>query len=102
MAFSYKVRVALALEASARLSSLLLLIVSSTFRSLYDRTHVHLHLTLLLEWGKIMRPHETMSVRNAQLHSNDVFSTNEMPFLILGHFFKTSCFCAIAPLMYLG
>ena len=46
MAFSYKVRVALALEASARLSSLLLLIVSSTFRSPYDRTHVHLHLTL--------------------------------------------------------
>ena len=31
-----------------------------------------------------MRPHENMSARNAQVHSNDVFSTNETPFLIFG------------------
>ena len=38
LAFSYKVFVAVAFEASARLSSLLLLMVSSTFRSPYDHT----------------------------------------------------------------
>ena len=40
---------------------------------------------------KIMRPHENMSARNAQVHSNDVFSTNETPFLIFGPFFQTLC-----------
>ena len=37
---------------------------------------------------KIMRPHENMSARNAQVHSNDVFSTNETPFLIFWPFFQ--------------
>ena len=47
-----------------------------------------------------MRPHENMSARNAQVHSNDVFSTKETPFLIFGPFFKKTCrFRAIAPLI---
>ena len=35
-----------------------------------------------------MRPHENMSARNAQVHFNDVFSTNEKPFFIFGPFFQ--------------
>ena len=35
-----------------------------------------------------MRLHENMSAHNAQVHSNDVFSTNEMPFLIFEPFFQ--------------
>ena len=67
LAFSYKLCVAVAFEASARLPSLLLLIVSSTFRRPYDRTCIF---TLdfasslcIHEVKKIMRPHENMSVR---------------------------------------
>ena len=43
--------------------------------------HVHLHLTLPLKYAyevqKNMRLHENMNARNAQVHSNGVFSTND-------------------------
>ena len=58
------------------------------FRSPYDRTHLTLPLDSVAYEEKIMRPHENMSARNTQVHSNDVFSTNETPFLIFGPFFQ--------------
>ena len=64
LAFSYKVRVAVAYEASARLSSLVLLIVSLSFHVL-TIVHVHLHLTLPVECAyeglKMMHPQKVKS-----------------------------------------
>ena len=84
----------MAFEASARLSSLLLFIVSSTFRSPYDRTRTFtddfvIRVPVRTRYKIIyMRPHENMSARNAQVHSDDVISTNETPVLIFGPFFQ--------------
>ena len=64
LAFSYKLCVAVALEASVRLSSLLLVIVFSTFRIVLIRSYKYIYT------------------------SNDVFSTNETLVLIFGPFFS--------------
>ena len=60
---SYKVCVAVGFEASARLSSLLLFFVSSTFRSSYDRTRTFT-LECAYEVQNNMRPHKNMSACN--------------------------------------